>query len=386
MKTMKKNGGFTLVELIVVIAILAILAAVAIPAYSGYIQKAEEANDLQLLSALSTSFGSACLENDIYDMDTMVGTQFVLKNGLITGLTLPGGASANVTMAAAFTADQAQAILNSFALYYGDNMTTPFKVYVLIAYTEDGFVGYDAEEAEDKIIENLKNVITNSTFNGKLDILTEDVGSLIDILSDYLGEAGIEAVEGTGFETYLENVLGLSDADKEDSNKMANAAVLYLANAAANMGEDSVLNAKMTLADAMFTGDLSNVVADLSADTGSGLASYAMLYATAEALALKEGPGTPAYEALKGENVSINDPVSVINAVSAVFNAVSPETIEGYIGEGDGSEFDNDMNAYFETMKTVNSKENELKNELGSGGLLTENDTVKELLEKLQGK
>ena len=41
MKLMRKNGGFTLVELIVVIAILAILAGIAVPAYSGYIEKAK---------------------------------------------------------------------------------------------------------------------------------------------------------------------------------------------------------------------------------------------------------------------------------------------------------------------------------------------------------
>ena len=55
MNMIKKNGGFTLVELIVVIAILAILAGVAIPAYSGYIKKANEAADIATLDAVKTA-------------------------------------------------------------------------------------------------------------------------------------------------------------------------------------------------------------------------------------------------------------------------------------------------------------------------------------------
>ena len=55
MNMFKKNGGFTLVELIVVIAILAILAGVAVPAYSGYIKKAKEANDFTQLDAVKTA-------------------------------------------------------------------------------------------------------------------------------------------------------------------------------------------------------------------------------------------------------------------------------------------------------------------------------------------
>jgi len=55
MNMFKKNGGFTLVELIVVIAILAILAGVAVPAYSGYIERANQAKDLQILSAVYTA-------------------------------------------------------------------------------------------------------------------------------------------------------------------------------------------------------------------------------------------------------------------------------------------------------------------------------------------
>ena len=60
MNMFKKNGGFTLVELIVVIAILAILAGIAIPAYSGYIQKANDTACYTELSAIQTAAQAAC--------------------------------------------------------------------------------------------------------------------------------------------------------------------------------------------------------------------------------------------------------------------------------------------------------------------------------------
>ena len=60
MNMFKKNGGFTLVELIVVIAILAILAGVAIPAYSGYIAKANDSACLSELTAIQNAAQAAC--------------------------------------------------------------------------------------------------------------------------------------------------------------------------------------------------------------------------------------------------------------------------------------------------------------------------------------
>ena len=63
MNMFKKNGGFTLVELIVVIAILAILAGVAVPAYSGYIARANDAACLSELSAIQTAAQAACSLN-----------------------------------------------------------------------------------------------------------------------------------------------------------------------------------------------------------------------------------------------------------------------------------------------------------------------------------
>ena len=59
MNMFKKNGGFTLVELIVVIAILAILAGIAIPAYSGYIKKAQDAAVVTELDAIATAAQAA---------------------------------------------------------------------------------------------------------------------------------------------------------------------------------------------------------------------------------------------------------------------------------------------------------------------------------------
>jgi type IV pilus assembly protein PilA len=49
---MKKQTGFTLIELMIVVAIIAILAAIAIPAYNGYIESTK-------VTAVSEAFDKA---------------------------------------------------------------------------------------------------------------------------------------------------------------------------------------------------------------------------------------------------------------------------------------------------------------------------------------
>lgn len=74
MNTMKKNGGFTLVELIIVIAILAILSTAAIAGYSTYIKNANNAAVDAILSDISTSAVLANAESGAIGEITVTGT------------------------------------------------------------------------------------------------------------------------------------------------------------------------------------------------------------------------------------------------------------------------------------------------------------------------
>lgn len=76
---MRKNKGFTLVELIVVLVILAILAALLVPALLGYIDKARQRKDIYK--------AKACLDAAQAVFTEAYGQNMVLDNKNVLGLT-----------------------------------------------------------------------------------------------------------------------------------------------------------------------------------------------------------------------------------------------------------------------------------------------------------
>ncbi|CAJ1765388.1 Fimbrial protein [Aeromonas hydrophila] len=96
---MKKQSGFTLIELMIVVAIVAILAAIALPAYQNYTKKAKMTEVASATGKYKTSIevcvqtkGTACVLADIQSGAVTAGN--------ITTTVTGGGANAWVVTSA----------------------------------------------------------------------------------------------------------------------------------------------------------------------------------------------------------------------------------------------------------------------------------------------
>lgn len=103
---MKKQSGFTLIELMIVVAIVAILAAIALPAYQTYTQKARFTEVVSAVAPYKTAVELCVQTNALTAMDATLadGTNCITHgvNGIpaaITGATV--GHVSDVTIIAA---------------------------------------------------------------------------------------------------------------------------------------------------------------------------------------------------------------------------------------------------------------------------------------------
>ncbi|MGU5661258.1 type IVa pilus major pilin TapA [Aeromonas sanarellii] len=91
---MKRQSGFTLIELMIVVAIVAILAAIALPAYQNYTKKAKFTEVIAATGAAKTGV-EVCFSNLATVTGCSGGTNGVPANagasGLVTSVTTTDG-------------------------------------------------------------------------------------------------------------------------------------------------------------------------------------------------------------------------------------------------------------------------------------------------------
>lgn len=72
---MRKQSGFTLIELMVVMAIIAILATAGLSAYTGYLKKARDATRIEDLRAIETIIqASLTVSGNAPDLSTLIAS------------------------------------------------------------------------------------------------------------------------------------------------------------------------------------------------------------------------------------------------------------------------------------------------------------------------
>ena len=371
MKLMKKNGGFTLVELIVVIAILAILAGIAVPAYSGYIKKAEKAGDLQLLGAINEAFAASCVASGA-PVTNVSSASLTWENKCVTGVATVSG-----------TGIDADECKSNFQLLFAGNTATQFKaieslvfdtnlkVFVDPTTVTSLTVGYGSGQItiSGGTISTMKDSTFGSVMGGEK--LLDEVTGLTNMISaggsqmadDLLGNveymkayAEYMGVDVSAYSTVEEmkeavgeKIAEIAIANGKDGENLeswyedtvedalVNGMVFYAAEGMKDYTVDKANNL-------LNSGDIYN---NLNSDPATRLAEASLVYGMYAGFVNSEF-NTGDAEGKKAESVTSN-PMSAIQSVSG--NGAHSANFQAYLDSPQGQA---DVKAYMEAMNVIN--------------------------------
>ncbi|WP_444958443.1 pilin [Microbulbifer sp. ZKSA002] len=152
---MKKQQGFTLIELMIVVAIIGILAAVAIPQYQNYVAKSQVSRVMTETASLKTA-----VETCLLDGRTTIGEDagecdlgWTSSNLMGAGEEIQAGLSVDltgdpVTIAATFGANAASA-LHSQTLTWSRDSAGAWSCATTVGDVSEAYVPSGCAAAED---------------------------------------------------------------------------------------------------------------------------------------------------------------------------------------------------------------------------------------------
>lgn len=370
--TRTADGGFTLVELIVVIAILAILAGVAVPAYNGYINYAGQAADEQLMAAVNSAFGAACLE---YGMDSIDISDAIVKveNSTVQGLayvehkTLPIDST---------TMDGIKA---AFLLYMEGNQNDTFRSDGINALTwqddhfeimsillSNGYLSLDADVlaairasgfAEMGVL-GVTNALQNmNSAGGTLATLVANVGAFDRLSAALIANGYMDQAEADKLADDLSiiNKYKNPDAYKAAQESAANGLQMCVAEYVANASDSEIQ--KLMEIDLGSSSAIGMVSAMTTHGGTIGSSALAMQYGIANSFASSDYSSSATISVRDGwstKNVSVNeylanyadDPVAAIDKIQNL-----PEYQE-YVSS---QQYQSDVNGLAGTLSVVGS-------------------------------
>ncbi|MGE6289515.1 pilin [Aeromonas media] len=136
---MKKQSGFTLIELMIVVAIVAILAAIALPAYQTYTKKSKMTQLVAATGSLKTAV-EVCMQTYGPGQCALGGNGMPASSGSYAGVDLTYTApvsGSNTTITATVNASGASSTLAPLTISNTVTMTAPSTVPVVWDLTCD---------------------------------------------------------------------------------------------------------------------------------------------------------------------------------------------------------------------------------------------------------